>query len=123
MAFRSYVNIDWLRIFNDCSNNAESMWNKLKNMLVNETALYIPTVCNFSTWKKKKWVPLDPLIGRLKLKSNLKRSHGKSSSRPRILWTITNKKILGTRSETILDYYIKMNKIILQKILNHILKR
>jgi len=66
---------------------------------------------------------LDPLIESLKLKSNLKRSYGKSSSKPRILWTITNIKTLGTRSETIQDKYIKMNKIILLKNVNQILKR
>jgi len=40
VAFRSYVNIDWLRIFDDCSNNVESMWNKLKDMLLNGTTLF-----------------------------------------------------------------------------------
>jgi len=40
-----------------------------------------------------------------------------------ILWTITNIKILGTRSEKILDNYIEMNKIILLKNVDQILKR
>jgi len=39
-----------------------------------------------------------------------------------ILWTITNIKILGTRSEKILDNYIEMNKIILLKNVNQILE-
>jgi len=45
VAFRNYVNTDWLKIFNDCSNNVESMWNKLKDMLLNGTTMFIPTVC------------------------------------------------------------------------------
>jgi len=60
VAFRSYVIIDWLRIFDDCSNNVENLWKKLKDMLLNGTTLFIPTACNFSTWKRKKWVrPID----------------------------------------------------------------
>lgn len=67
-AFRNYVNIDWVSVFEDCINNVEKMWNKFKNILLNGNTLFVPTVCKFSTWKRKKWVrPIDNNI-----KTNIK---------------------------------------------------
>ena len=32
------------------------MWNKFKDILSNGTTLFVPNVCKFFNWKKKKWV-------------------------------------------------------------------
>lgn len=59
-AFRDYVNIDWVNVFKEYTNNVDGMWNKFKDILSNGTTLFVPNVCKFSNWKKKKWVrPID----------------------------------------------------------------
>ena len=103
-AFRDYVNIDWLNVFNDCSNNVDGMWNKFKDILSNGTTLFVPNSVNFLIGKRRNG--LDPLIKRLKLISNLRKSHGGSSSGIRILLITININLLGLKLDIILDNYI-----------------
>ena len=53
--FRKDLDIDWDSALHADSNDIESMWNSFKNIMHQAISTNIPTVCNFSSWKKSKW--------------------------------------------------------------------
>jgi len=96
------------------------MSNKLKDMLLNGTTLFIPTICKFSTSKKKKWVR--PIDREVKTKIKFKKKLWKKFIKTKDIVDYKKYKDIRTRSDTILDNYIEMNKIILLKNVNQIQK-